>query len=166
MGGCNRQSLAEGMGVHREVESEEPFPTSRESRRQNPVPRNTNPIRHIRWDKTAKQVEVQRLHGQQGVNRAERWDESELSYQGRSHKVRRAEFCSWTVNESCRKDWSDALRRDSLPEEQDGIRRIGKSYFVRRTTENNVKHIPRDVKAGNRCVPNGTHGGVRGQIGN
>ena len=31
---------------------------------------------NIRWDKTAKQVEVQRLHGQRGVNRAEGWDES------------------------------------------------------------------------------------------
>ena len=69
MGVCNRQPLAEGKGVHREVESEG-------SRRQSPAPRNTNPIRHFRWDKAAIQAEVQRLHGQRGVNRAERWDES------------------------------------------------------------------------------------------
>ena len=69
MGVCNRQPLAEGKGVHREMESEG-------SRRQSPAPRNTNPIRHIRWDKAAKQAEVQRLHGQRGVYRAERWDES------------------------------------------------------------------------------------------
>lgn len=69
MGVCNRQPLAKGKGVHREVESEG-------SRRQSPAPRNTNLIRHIRWDKTARQVEVQRLHGQRDVNKAERWDES------------------------------------------------------------------------------------------
>ena len=69
MGVCNRQPLVEGKGVHREVESEG-------SRRQNPAPRNTNSIRHTRWDKATNQAEVQRLHGQRGVNRAERWGES------------------------------------------------------------------------------------------
>lgn len=77
-GGCNRQPLAECKGVHREVESER-------SRRQSPAPRNTNPIKHTRWDKARIQAKVQRLHGQRGVNRAERWDESYLSYHGRSH---------------------------------------------------------------------------------
>ena len=47
--------LAEDKGVHREVESEG-------SRRQNSAPRNTNHIRHIRWDEATKQVKVQRLH--------------------------------------------------------------------------------------------------------
>ena len=61
MGVCNRQPLVEDKGVHREVESEG-------SRRQNSAPRNTNHIRHIRWDKAAEQVKVQRLHRQRGVN--------------------------------------------------------------------------------------------------
>ena len=69
MGVCNRQPLAEGKGVHREVESEG-------SRMQSPAPRNTNLIRHNRWDEAATQVKVQRLHGQRGVNKAEGWDES------------------------------------------------------------------------------------------
>ncbi len=69
MGVCNRQPLAEGKGVHREVESEG-------SRRQSPALRNTNRIRQNRLDKAAKQAEVQRLHGRRDVNAAERWDES------------------------------------------------------------------------------------------
>lgn len=69
MGVCNRQPLAEGKGVHREVESEG-------SRRQSPAPRNTNHIRHTRLDKAAKRAKVQRLHGRWGVDVAERWDES------------------------------------------------------------------------------------------
>jgi hypothetical protein len=59
MGVCSRQPLAEDKGVHCEVESEG-------SRRQNSAPRNTNHIRHIRWDEAAKQVKVQRLHGTAG----------------------------------------------------------------------------------------------------
>ena len=59
MGVCNRQPLVEDKGVHREVESEG-------SRKQNSAPRNTNHIRHIRWDEAAKQVKVQRLHGTAG----------------------------------------------------------------------------------------------------
>ena len=55
MGVCSRQPLAEGKGVHREVESEG-------SRRQTSAPRDTNHIRHNRWDEIAKQIEVQRLH--------------------------------------------------------------------------------------------------------
>ncbi len=68
-GVCSRQPLAEDKGVHCEVESEG-------SRRQNSAPRNTNHIRHIRWDEAAKQVKVQRLHRQRGVNMAGRWGES------------------------------------------------------------------------------------------
>ena len=68
MGVCNHQPLAEGKGVHREVESEG-------SHRQNSAPRNTNHIRHNRWDEAAIQVKVQRLHGQRGVNMAETWNE-------------------------------------------------------------------------------------------
>lgn len=78
MGVCNRQPLAQGKGVHREVESEG-------SRRQNSALRNTNLIRHSRWDETTKQVKVQRLHGHRGVNEAGTWSESGLSYHGRPH---------------------------------------------------------------------------------
>ncbi|WMJ73125.1 hypothetical protein RCC89_08120 [Cytophagaceae bacterium ABcell3] len=53
--------------------------------RQNSAPRNTNLIRHNRWDETTKQVEVQRLHGHRNVNEAGTWRESELPYHGRSH---------------------------------------------------------------------------------
>ena len=68
MGVCNRQPLAEGKGVHREVESEGNL-------RQSSAPRNTNHIRHNRWDESAQQVKVQRLHGQRDVNMAETWNE-------------------------------------------------------------------------------------------
>ena len=70
--------IANGMGVHREVESEG-------SRRQISGLRNTNRIRHETWDKTAFQVKVQKLHGHVSVNTAGRWNESEGSYRGRSH---------------------------------------------------------------------------------
>ena len=69
MGVCSRQPLAQGKGVHREVESEG-------SQRQNAAPRNTNLIRHIQLDEAAKQVEVQRLHGHWSVNEAGIWRES------------------------------------------------------------------------------------------
>ena len=75
---CNRQPLAKSKGVHCEVESEG-------SLRQNSALRNTNLIRHNRWDETATQVEVQRLHGHRDVNEAGKWSESGLSYHGRSH---------------------------------------------------------------------------------
>ena len=75
---CSRQPLADGKGVHREVESEE-------SRRQTSAPRNMNHIRHIRWDKIAKQIEVLRLHGHRSVNVAGTWRESYQLYHGRSH---------------------------------------------------------------------------------
>lgn len=78
MGVCNRQPLAEDKGVRCEAESEGSW-------RQSSVPRNTNHIRHNRWDETATQVKVQRLHGQRNVNMAGRWNESEVSYHGRSH---------------------------------------------------------------------------------
>ena len=78
MGVCSRQPLAKGKGVQRELESEG-------IRRQISAPRNTNRIRHIRWDKIARQIEVQRLHGHRGVNTAGIWRESDYSYHGRSH---------------------------------------------------------------------------------
>jgi hypothetical protein len=56
MGVHSCQPLAKGKGVHCEVESEG-------SLRQNPAPRNTNRIRHDRWDETATQVKVQKLCG-------------------------------------------------------------------------------------------------------
>ena len=78
MGVCNRQPLANSKGVHREVESEGSW-------RQNSALRNTNIIRHNRWDETTKRVKVQRLHGQRDVNDTGAWSESELPYHGRSH---------------------------------------------------------------------------------
>jgi hypothetical protein len=78
MGVCNRQPLVKGKGVHREVESEG-------SSRQISAPRNTNHIRHNRWDEIATQIKIQRLHRHRNVNMAEGWKESVLSYHGRSH---------------------------------------------------------------------------------
>ena len=78
MGVCSDQPLAQGKGVHREVESEG-------SRRQNSDPRNTNNIRRKTWGKTAKQVKAQKLHGHVSVNVAGTWNESESSYRGRPH---------------------------------------------------------------------------------
>jgi len=69
MGVCNRQPLAEDKGVHREVESEGSW-------KQNSAPRNTNHIRHYRWDKATTQAKVQRLHEQRDVNMAGTWSES------------------------------------------------------------------------------------------
>ncbi len=70
MGVRNRQPLATGKGVHCEVESEE-------SLLQSHAPRNTNHIRHNRWDEAAKQVEIQRLRGHRSVNVAGTWDEGD-----------------------------------------------------------------------------------------
>ena len=78
MGVCNRQPLAEGKGVLREEESEG-------SRRQNSASRNTNRIRHNRWDELAIQSKIQRLPGHWDVNTAGTWSESMLPYHGRSH---------------------------------------------------------------------------------
>lgn len=89
MGVCNRQLLVEGKGVHREMESEG-------SRRQNSAPRNTNRIRHNRWDELAKQSEVQRLHGHRNVNTAGIWSESMLPYRGRSHGHAETEYEAWS----------------------------------------------------------------------
>jgi len=69
MGVRNRQPLATGKGVHRELESEG-------SLRQSHAPRDTNHIRHNRWDEIAIQIEIQRLRGPRGVNVAGVWDES------------------------------------------------------------------------------------------
>ena len=89
MGVHNRQPLAKGKGVHREVESEG-------SLMQSPAPRNTNHIRHNRWDETAEQVEVQRLCGHRSVNVAGTWDEGYLSYHGRSHGRVETEYEAWS----------------------------------------------------------------------
>ena len=79
MGVCSCQPLADGKGVHCEVES-------KGSLMQNSDLRNTNNIRHILWDEFAKQNEVQKLHGHKSVNVAGTWNESYLSYHGRSHE--------------------------------------------------------------------------------
>jgi hypothetical protein len=78
MGVGSSQPLAQGKGVHSDVESEG-------SLRQSPEPRHTNSIRHIRLDEFAKQNEVRLLPGNRSVNVAVTRDESELSYRGRSH---------------------------------------------------------------------------------
>ena len=67
-GGCNRQPPANSKGVHCEVESAPRDGCAKGSWRQNSALMNTNFIRHTRWDETAQQVEVQRLHGHRGVN--------------------------------------------------------------------------------------------------
>ena len=85
MGVCNRQPLAEGKGVRCEAESEG-------SRRQTSALRNTNRIRHNRWDEIAKQIEIQRLHGHRDVNAAGTWRESMLPYHGRSHRRIETEY--------------------------------------------------------------------------
>jgi len=77
MGVCSNQPLANRKGVHREVESEG-------SRRQISGLRNTNIIRHNQWDEFAIQNEVQKLHGHWDVNDAGIWNESYMSYRGRS----------------------------------------------------------------------------------
>ena len=99
-GEFNRQPLAQGKGVHRGVESEG-------SRRQNSALRNTNLIRHIRWDKTALQVKVQRLHRHRGVNEAGTWSESGLSYHGRPHG--RVETKYETRSKTCHEESADAI---------------------------------------------------------
>ncbi len=79
MGVCSCQPLADGKGVLYEVESEG-------SLMQNSDLRNTNNIRHILWDEFATQNEVQKLHRHKSVNVAGAWNESYLSYYGRSHR--------------------------------------------------------------------------------
>lgn len=78
MGVCSNQPLAQGKGVHREVESEG-------SQRQSSDLRDTNTIRRKTWGKTAIQVEALKLHGHVSVNGAGTWNESESSYRGRPH---------------------------------------------------------------------------------
>ena len=87
---CNRQPLAEDKGVHCEVESEGSW-------KQNSALRNTNHIRHNRWDKTPTQVKVQRLHRQRDVNMAGTWRESELPYHGRSDRRVETKYEAWTT---------------------------------------------------------------------
>ncbi|MDR3194020.1 MAG: hypothetical protein LBT76_01845, partial [Tannerella sp.] len=67
------QPLAQGKGVHREVESEG-------SRRQSPESRYTNNIRHIQPDGFAKQNEVPQLPGGWRVNVAVTRDEGYQTY--------------------------------------------------------------------------------------
>jgi len=78
MGVNSRQPLAEGKGVHREVESEGSW-------KQTSALRNTNHIRHIRWGEMAIQIEAQRLFRHRSVNVAGTWRESKWPYHGRSH---------------------------------------------------------------------------------
>jgi len=54
--------------------------------RQNSDPRNTNVIRHIRWDEFAIQNKVLKLHGHRSVNDAGTWNEGYSPYRGRSHR--------------------------------------------------------------------------------
>ena len=56
--------IADGKGVHREVESER-------SPRQTFDPTNRNFVRHLRMDKAANQAKVQKLLGACGVNEAD-----------------------------------------------------------------------------------------------
>lgn len=79
MGVCNRQPLAKSKGVHREVESEGSW-------RQSSGPRNTNIIRQKSLGEFAIHNKAPRLHGSGTVNNAGRWNESLLSYRGRSHR--------------------------------------------------------------------------------
>lgn len=82
MEACSCQPLAKSKGVHREEESEGSW-------RQSSDPRNTNIIRHTRWEEFAIQNKIPKLYGHRGVNDAGTWNEGYLSYHGRSH--RRAE---------------------------------------------------------------------------
>ena len=56
--------IADGKGVHREMESER-------SLRQTFDPTNRNFVRHMQVDKAAQQAEVQKLLGACGVNEAD-----------------------------------------------------------------------------------------------
>jgi len=78
MGDCGFQPLAKSKGVAGDCESEGSW-------RQSSDPRNTNIIRHIRWDEFAQQNEIQKLHGHRSVNDAGTWNEGYSSYRGRSH---------------------------------------------------------------------------------
>ena len=78
MGAGRCQPLAEGKGVHREVESEG-------SRMQNSAPRNTNIIRHKRGMSLHDKAKSNKRHGHGTVNDVGTWNESDLPYRGRSH---------------------------------------------------------------------------------
>jgi len=96
MGVCSCQPLAKSKGVHREVESEGSW-------RQNSDPRNTNIIRHIRWDEFAIQNKIQKLHRHRSVNDAGTWDESYLPYHGRSHRHVETKYDTWLKKIYCEK---------------------------------------------------------------
>ena len=72
------EHIAEGKGVHREVESEG-------SRRQTSGLTNRNHIRRCRLGKVAQQTEALNYPEAYGVNVAGRWEERLRSYPGRSH---------------------------------------------------------------------------------
>ncbi len=100
MGVCSCQPLADGKGVHCEVESEG-------SLMQNSDLRNTNDIRHILWDEFAIQNEIQKLHRHKSVNVAGTWNESYLSYHGRSHGRVETKYDSRT--KACHEKSADAI---------------------------------------------------------
>jgi hypothetical protein len=74
---------------------------------QNSDLRNTNNIRHILWDEFAKQNEIQKLHRHKNVNVAGRWNESYLSYHGRSHE--RVETKYEARSNACHEKSADAI---------------------------------------------------------
>ena len=74
---------------------------------QNSDLRNTNNIRHILWDEFAKQNEVQKLHGHKSVYVAGTWNESYLSYHGRSHE--RVETKYEARSNACHEKSADAI---------------------------------------------------------
>ena len=78
MGAGRCQPLAEGKGVHCEVESEG-------SRRQSSALRNTNIIRHKRGMSLPNKAKSNKRHGHGTVNDVGTWNESDSSYRGRSH---------------------------------------------------------------------------------
>jgi len=96
MGVCSYQPLAKSKGVAGDCESEGSW-------RQSSDPRNTNIIRHIRLDEFAKQNEVPKLHRNRSVNDAGTWNESYLSYRGRSHRGAETKYEAWLKKIYCEK---------------------------------------------------------------
>ena len=72
------KQIADGKGVHREVESER-------SPRQTSGLTNRNRMRRVWLDEAASQAEVLILPGSQGVDAADVWRERLCPYPGRSH---------------------------------------------------------------------------------
>jgi hypothetical protein len=86
---CDRQPLAEGTGVRRELESVGSW-------KQNSSPRNTSHFRHNCWDETPIHVKVQRLHRQRDVNIAGSLSDGELTYHRRSDRRLKTKYESLT----------------------------------------------------------------------